>query len=524
MKQIGFKNFRKFENFPTMDLGDITILVGGNNAGKSTLVKALLLTFDNLRSMNLSTKNVFRIAPKFRLDANNIHDIHIGEFGRALYNGAKKSKMEFTLSVDHFTFNITVTGSVDNKVETNVTKIEVIDHFRSAKFVFDYENAKMSVEIKELKSATDDMLVNLNRQLEELSILLKEEKDPEKIANLNAEIKRLRPLRNKLAHQSFFSPQASVTTNLVSYVNVANENVIVNQIRSFAQYIDQVPEVANKRSKEYKVEIENKRALEGKQRLFMDIANELSFILRGKSVEYIYAHAANQNAVYTTDDKNDYLAQTMLDFQNETIKKGDAEDLFIREWMGPKHFGIGYDYQIEGVLGSAFGIRIKTSDKEDDKYVQLADMGMGSIQMMILLFKLATFISKYKNSKTKPTIVLEEPEQNLHPKVQSILTDLFADLNNPNYGFKFIIETHSEYLVRRSEVLVAEQQYKDKQEVEENNPFKVYFFEDNINQPYYEMKYSETGRFETKFGAGFYDAASTTALELSKLEKRRQIQ
>ena len=293
MKQIGFKNFRKFENFPTMDLGDITILVGGNNAGKSTLVKALLLTFDNLRSMNLSTKNIFRIAPKFRLDANNIHDIHIGEFGRALYNGAKKSEMEFTLSVDHFTFIITVTGSVDNKVETNVTKIEVIDHFRSAKFVFDYENAKMSVEVKELKSATDDMLVNLNRQLEDLSAQLKDEKEPEKIANLNAEIKRLRPLRNKLAHQSFSSPQVSVTTNLISYVNVANENVIVNQIRSFAQYIDQAPEVANKRSKEYKAELENKRALEGKQRIFMDIANELSFILRGKSVEYIYATTDN---------------------------------------------------------------------------------------------------------------------------------------------------------------------------------------------------------------------------------------
>ena len=40
MNSIGFKNFRRFQNFPEIDLGDITILVGGNNAGKSTLVKA----------------------------------------------------------------------------------------------------------------------------------------------------------------------------------------------------------------------------------------------------------------------------------------------------------------------------------------------------------------------------------------------------------------------------------------------------------------------------------------------------
>ena len=38
--KIGFSNFRKFADFPEINLGDITILVGGNNSGKSTLVKA----------------------------------------------------------------------------------------------------------------------------------------------------------------------------------------------------------------------------------------------------------------------------------------------------------------------------------------------------------------------------------------------------------------------------------------------------------------------------------------------------
>ena len=50
MNKIGFKNFRKFQDFPAIDLGDITILVGGNNAGKSTLVKAMLLMRDFLKS------------------------------------------------------------------------------------------------------------------------------------------------------------------------------------------------------------------------------------------------------------------------------------------------------------------------------------------------------------------------------------------------------------------------------------------------------------------------------------------
>lgn len=42
MNSIGFNNFRCFASFPEMDLGDITLLVGGNNSGKSTLVKQSL--------------------------------------------------------------------------------------------------------------------------------------------------------------------------------------------------------------------------------------------------------------------------------------------------------------------------------------------------------------------------------------------------------------------------------------------------------------------------------------------------
>ena len=52
MNTIGFNNFRRFATFPEMDLGDITLLVGGNNSGKSTLVKALLLCVDNLKLMS----------------------------------------------------------------------------------------------------------------------------------------------------------------------------------------------------------------------------------------------------------------------------------------------------------------------------------------------------------------------------------------------------------------------------------------------------------------------------------------
>lgn len=49
MKSIGFRNFRKFPEFPAINLGDITFLVGKNNSGKSTIVKSTLLILNYLQ-------------------------------------------------------------------------------------------------------------------------------------------------------------------------------------------------------------------------------------------------------------------------------------------------------------------------------------------------------------------------------------------------------------------------------------------------------------------------------------------
>lgn len=136
---------------------------------------------------------------------------------------------------------------------------------------------------------------------------------------------------------------------------------------------------------------------------------------------------------------------------------------------------------------------------------------MGSIQLMMLLFALATSIKRNIGSVFgKPTVVIEEPEQNLHPMVQSRLADLLYDINS-QFGLRFIIETHSEYLIRRSQVLVAEQCQNNSSWIV-NNPFKVYYFP-NDGIPY-DMVYRPDGRFSEEFGGGFFDEASNLAISL----------
>ena len=168
------------------------------------------------------------------------------------------------------------------------------------------------------------------------------------------------------------------------------------------------------------------------------------------------------------------------------------------------------DYRIKVIGGEAYQVFIKSDEEE----CPLADMGMGSIQLMILLFRLGTYINKYKAGAYPLTILIEEPEQNLHPKLQSNLADLFCGLNK-EYHYRFIIETHSEYLIRKTQVLVAKEGFKDNIALNENNPFMVYYFDgENEKKPYYPMEYRADGCFANDFGEGFFDEAEKLAFEI----------
>ena len=178
-----------------------------------------------------------------------------------------------------------------------------------------------------------------------------------------------------------------------------------------------------------------------------------------------------------------------------------------------KAFNVGIDYDIKSVGGEAHIVKVK--DK-DGSFVNLADKGMGSIQLMILLFRLATKMADRQRpvaGKVAKTIIIEEPEQNIHPMLQSKLADLFYELNI-KYGFKFIIETHSEYLIRKTQVIVKKI-YEEKKKSVPSNPFKVYYFKSSGKEkPYYEMKYQKDGNFSNDFGKGFFDEASNLAFEI----------
>ena len=63
-----------------------------------------------------------------------------------------------------------------------------------------------------------------------------------------------------------------------------------------------------------------------------------------------------------------------------------------------KIFEVGESFNIKIYAGESYEVKIKTNGHD----IHLADMGMGSIQAMLLIFRLASIIHKASVSEIKP--------------------------------------------------------------------------------------------------------------------------
>ena len=445
MKQIGFTNFRRFEQFPVLDMNDLTFLVGGNNTGKSTMVKAILLVYDNLRTLRSFQKDGKWEVPKFKFDANKTRDLHIGTFWRALNTKARERGEEyisFIATLNQLTYQIKVScnkDKTDDLYETMapVDCITVTDHKNNVRITVDYANQL-------LQATVDDGS----------------------------------------------SPQTT-SDSLDKFVSFAYNNDLLNRIYALSV------------------------VWQGHAELLKTVIDDVLSSLSDNYIEYFYAHGVTQKIVYSFEDKNDYIATIIHDYENEKKQFIKSEELFTQNWM--QKFGIGKGIKIKSVSGAAFSVNI-LDDLHKTEGINLVDMGIGYIQLILLLLKLNTFISRNRRKKNKSTlIIIEEPEQNLHPRLQSMLTDLFASIHK-DYGIRFLIETHSEYIIRAAQVKVGDSDYESQEQLDKTCPYTVFYFpEDDIP---YDMEFTATGKFVNDFREGFFDEAGRLFMNVLRRERK----
>lgn len=289
--------------------------------------------------------------------------------------------------------------------------------------------------------------------------------------------------------------QNSYEMALNSKTQSLNEKAVVNchQIYSDAFYLEQ-----NLLGKDLKNKDLNILSLF--ERLFINIYKEIED--QFSKMYFIDSIRATSQRLYTSDNQNISFNDFIVKFLKRDFK--EKEKSFVERWL--REFEIADKFEIELVRGIGSEVFIV----KDNEKINLVDMGYGVTQFLPILLKII-----YCNNTGKRRIVIEEPETNLHPKFQSKLADLFVDAYN-TFNINFIIETHSEYFIRKLQFLTA------KKEIDTTDSIIYYLSSPDKNkrevgeEQLSKIQIQSNGRLSKPFGSGFYDEADNLSLEMMK--------
>ncbi len=261
----------------------------------------------------------------------------------------------------------------------------------------------------------------------------------------------------------------------------------------------------------------------------IDICNSLRYVGSNRiEIKRSYSLDIQDNFTHTVSE---YFEATRCHKKNDKYTPGD----FINRWV--QIFGIGQRLSISSFSdGIGLVMKIYQSEEDTDGRI-LADYGYGISQLVSILIEIENAILQvkfefppkcldfekpsfnlsnlwhYRQMRPIPiSIAIEEPEIHLHPKYQSLLADMFVDAFL-NYGIHFIVETHSEYLIRKLQNHVAKGTIKP-------DVLSFLYVEDgnDSEKKVREIGIAEDGRLTSAFGPGFFDEADSLAMNLLKIK------
>jgi AAA15 family ATPase/GTPase len=257
------------------------------------------------------------------------------------------------------------------------------------------------------------------------------------------------------------------------------------------------------------------------------------------NISYISSSIVDIKRLYSLerDDSMSKLLKNYFDARRAFEKNKLSIDTytpcrFVNHWF--QKLDIGYSVEINtNEIQSGVTIKI-FRDKRDKKGCLLAELGYGITQLFVILLRIdiaimeaeTSIVSKDKDYlgdpselpehqrqilRTATTLAIEEPEVHQHPRYQSALAEIFVDAMT-KYNVNFIIETHSEYIIRKLQLLVA------KKNVNPSDISLLYVY-DEKNRPKHEphikqINIRKDGMLDGSFGDGFFDEADMLSMFL----------
>jgi predicted ATPase len=203
-----------------------------------------------------------------------------------------------------------------------------------------------------------------------------------------------------------------------------------------------------------------------------------------------------------------YIPSSEFDknIENKETRKDTLQNAVL-DWL--IYLGVATNYKTsdKGKLGHELTVSTDASNNFQD----LTHVGVGVSQVLPILV-----LSLLANSDS--TLIFEQPELHLHPKVQTRLADFFISLNILDK--QCLVETHSEYLINRLRYLVA----TSKGETLSNNSILYFVEKENSLSTYNEIRINKYGVIRD-WPKGFFDESEKLAskmLEAAMLKRKKE--
>ena len=486
---FGLENFRVFKDFTWFDFAPITLFVGPNNSGKSSVIKALLLLKDNWIKQNIPYSEGDIVANHFKpilsfagIDHNlrSAKDIK----NRIIVNG----EISFVLPYDLIEYNQERLVSLFNsnlylhisykylaKSEDDYLKpVSVINLFSDEGSILSYQPFN---NILEFNVGEFERISKKKCEFYEEFQRVFPESTPEIYNNLIDALDSFKTKKDVIKYPYYNNLKGEVAPDVSEIINILLEYAEIPNHREVSETINKILKI-----------------------------NDLSPAFKAISnIAYIPSFKNPPKRYFNTTDSdviNKIISEILVD------DNLNGEQSFSDKWSTEFQLSGPIRWKIDRETGI---VHLKVGDD------YLSNLGVGASQIVALL--LANYSTElYKDERL---IILEEPETNLHPAFQSKLADMFVDAYNA-FRRQFIIETHSEYLIRKLQYLIAKGEAKPEDVV-------IYYFHDPNNIPPGEKQVKkitilEDGSLSDEFGPGFFDEAANWELELLKLKKNKNRQ
>jgi predicted ATPase len=528
LKGIGLKNFRNFKEYKYINFAPITLLTGANNTGKSSIFKALLLLkqtcmtspfFKNL-DFQEGSHHLGDLNDVFNNKAEEDEDIVIALpcslFSRT--NLILKLSIPKQRNVDKPTINqleiVEVNNDLEEKTIIKIKELEVTEDERDDEKMHGHaisQNFNCEFDAVWLKGVSKEVLTYF--------------KEGEKF-NIFDIVPSFSPLKVE-GYKGLKHPANNSAAIFIEKL-LSKPNEDLEKIKEYYS-----PILANGGdNKNYTIWEAFERCpfhliSDNDDGLFTLIMNEwetlrkkLVHVLVNK-ISHLSSVRGNLERIYVGNQNNfNKLVRefSMLEEENNHLS-------FFHKWIYKLSYGEFSYIEISRKAKLNYSEVILKKNKADDNGIRLVDLGYGISQVVAILLKIVVEASKSKNKNAKsygdisynPSIILiEEPEANLHPKLQSQLTELFIDAFK-KFRIQFILETHSEYLIYKFQESVASKI------IEPTDVALHYLNRTDPNGEYIKhIPISNNGSIDyTIFDSGFFDVQADLRLSLLNIQRDR---